>query len=300
MFGIYFGKYLMEQGKITESDYREMIEICKDSKVQMGLLAVENGLMTEQQANEVNHLQQKEDKRFGDIAISMGYLTEEDLEDLLDRQGDPYLLFVQALIEKKLLTMDEIREELSAYRKDRNLTSLDLESIKTGDVDRIVPIFIKNKEMPEHFRNYFLLTSRNIVRFVDRFFRMEKVEKVDAFEVPCIIISPVIGDLPFYTMISGDEEGIRALAIGFVKTAFGNLDMVPDIMDAAKEFLNCNNGLFLGELSETVPNTNLDFPIIKEKKTEISAQCLYRMPVFVSDKEVNVFICDETFQMQEK
>ena len=69
MFGIYFGKYLMDQGIITGKQYSDLVENTKNSKVQMGLLAIETGLMTEEQTKEVNLLQQQEDKRFGDIAV---------------------------------------------------------------------------------------------------------------------------------------------------------------------------------------------------------------------------------------
>lgn len=300
MFGIYFGKYLMEEGIIGNDEYEELIEKTKNSKVQMGLLAVEMGLMTEDQTYEVNQLQQKKDKRFGDIAVERGYLTEEDVADLLDRQGDPYLLFIQALVEGELLTLDEIREELVVYRKQRGLSALDLEALKTGDVDRITPVFIKDASLPSYFRNYIMLTSRNFVRFVDRFVRMDKMEQIDEITVPNLALQNIKEKNSFRTMFCGGNESISALANGFARTAFDVFDNVSCTLDATKEFLNCNNGLYLTDLSKSQSRINLDYPIVKDVPVKISADLMYRIPYFISGKELDLILCeDENFTLEE-
>ena len=303
MFGIYFGKYLMEKGIITGQQYNELVEKTKHSKVQMGLLAVETGLMTEEQTREVNLLQQQQDKRFGDIAVEKGYLTEMDVADLLDRQGDSYLLFIQELLENNLLTMDQIRQELISYRKARGLSALDLEAIKTGDVDRIIPIFVKNDEIPQYIKDYILLTSRNIVRFVDRFFRMEKIEQISEFDADLCATQHIIGDYRFYTAICGAEEGIARVAKGFASTSFtpGSADEVVDTLDAANEFLNCNNGLFVTGLSDGGVNVRVESPIMKKNHTILHAnEHMYKVPLFIEDTDVELIVCyDESWSIEE-
>ena len=304
MFGIYFGKYLMDKGIISRRQYNELVDNTKNSKVQMGLLAIETGLMTEEQTREVNLLQQQQDKRFGDIAVEKGYLTEMDVSDLLDRQGDSYLLFIQALLENNLLTMDKIREELIAYRKEKNLSALDLEAIKTGDADRIIPIFVKNDDIPSYIRDYILLTSRNIVRFVDRFFRMEKLEKITEYDAVLSATQHIVGDYRFYTVLCGEEEGIAKVARGFASTSFtsDSASEVIDTLDAANEFLNCNNGLFVTGLSENGVNTILESPIMKKNHTILHAnEHMYKVPLFIEDEPVNLIVCyDENFGMDAK
>ena len=292
MFGIYFGKYLMDEKIINLGQYNDLIERTKNSKVQMGLLAIEMGLMTEDQADEVNQIQQVEDKRFGDIAIEQGYLTEDDVVDLLEKQGDPYLLFIQALVEGDLLSIEEIREEMINYRKTKELTLSDLEALKTGDVDRITPIFIKNMDMPDQFRNYVMLTSRNIVRFVDRFFRMDHIEKVDEITVSNIAVQRISEGYPCYTAFAGSDASISALAHGFARTAFKVDDVITCTLDATKEFLNCNNGLFLTELSKSQNRINLEYPIIRDKKLKITAKDdLFRIPYYISGYELDLILC---------
>lgn len=305
MFGIYFGKYLMDQGIITGKQYSDLVENTKNSKVQMGLLAIETGLMTEEQTKEVNLLQQQEDKRFGDIAVEKGYLMDADVTDLLDRQGDSYLLFIQALLENNLLTMDQIREELINYRKAKGLTTLDLEAIKTGDVDRIIPIFLKNDEIPTYIKNYILLTSRNIVRFVDRFFRMEKIERITEYDAPHCATQHIVGEYRFYTALCGEEEGISQVARGFASTSFTaeSADEVVDTLDAANEFMNCNNGLFATGLSERNINLIVESPVMKQNHTIIHAnEHMYKVPLFVEDHAIDLIVCfdDDSFTIEDE
>lgn len=304
MFGIYFGKYLMDKGLVTKEQYSDLIENTKNSKVQMGLLAVETGLMTEEQTREVNLLQQMQDKRFGDIAIEKGYLTEADVTDLLDRQGDTYLLFIQALLENNIMTMDKIREEIISYRRDKGLSALDLEAIKTGDVDRIIPVFVKNDDIPAYIKEYILLSSRNIVRFVDRFFRMDKIEKINEYDAVLCATQHIIGERSFYTALSGDEEGIAKVARGFASTSFtsDSANEVVDTLDAANEFLNCNNGLFVTGMSDSGVNVRVESPIMKKNHTIIHAnEHMYKVPLFIEDESVDLIVCyDESWRVEEK
>ena len=64
------------------------------------------------------------------------------LRSLLKKQGDEYLLFVQALVEKGILSLEQIQKEINAYKKSGRFTALDIEAIKSGDIDKIVPVFV--------------------------------------------------------------------------------------------------------------------------------------------------------------
>ena len=293
MFGVYFGKYLTEKGIITRDDYKKLYETTKNSRVKLGLLGVESGLLTQEQADEVNLLQQQQDKRFGDIAVEKGYLTEEDVSDLLDRQGDPYLLYIQALTEGGYLTLDEIQKELISYRKDRHITTFDLEAIKTGDIDRIVPVFLKSDEIPDFIKEYIALTARNFVRFVDRFFRMGHIDKITEYTAVRFASQHLSGEHRFYSALCGAQEGIDELATKFAHTSFSvTVTDGIDSLDAANEFLNVNNGLFSTSLGATGANIVLESPQKRYDKTVIrSGDLMYLVPFFVEDKQIDLIIC---------
>ena len=95
MFNQLFGKYLVEQGVVTGDELNEIFEKQNAERVRLGTIAVAEGLMDEKQVEEVNHLQVQMDKRFGDIAVEQGYLTEAQGGELLSKQGDAYMKFIQ-------------------------------------------------------------------------------------------------------------------------------------------------------------------------------------------------------------
>ena len=293
MFGVYFGKYLMDEGIIPEEYYYGLLEATKNSKVKMGLLAVEAGLMTQEEAAEVNLLQQQQDKKFGDIAIEKGYLTEDDVAGLLDEQGDSYLLYVQAVMESGLMDLDGFKEHLSAYKKAKHLNNMDLDAIKSGDVDRIVPVFMKDGSIPVQVKEYVYLTSRNIVRFVDRFFRMDKIEKLTRYEAECIAAQSLRGDSSYLTAFAGTREGLKALADGFVENiSLGVNDLSYDIMDVSAELLNVNNGLYITTLSNNNIKEVSNSPIMKENGAKItSIGEIYKIPLFIEGTPIDLIIC---------
>ena len=293
MFGVYFGKYLMDEGIIPEEYYYGLNEATRNTKVKMGLLAVESGLMTVEQAEEVNQLQHQEDKRFGDIAIEKGYLTEDDVADLLDGQGDSYLLYIQEIIESGIMDLDSIKEHLQAYRKSMKLTPMDLEAIKSGDVDRIVPVFMKDKSIPMQVKEYVYLTARNIVRFVDRFFRMDKAEIVTEYKSNYMAAQSIKGDSNYLIALSGPKESIKKIADGFASTLSGDAEgLTYDVLDAACEFLNINNGLYLTALSENDIDAVTESPIEKKEETTITAMGdIYRIPLYIDGSPLDLVVC---------
>ncbi len=293
MFGVYFGKYLEEKGILTNEQYNSILSDNKNSKVKLGLLAIESGFMTKDQAEEVNMLQQMQDRRFGDIAVEKGYLTDEQVGILLKKQGDEYLLFVQALVENDILTLEEIQKELNCYKKSERFTAWEIEAIKSGDVDKIVPVFLKDCDVSPMIKDYVALVARNHVRFINSHFRIEKVEKLNEYTTPFMAAQELDGDYRLFTGFCGTGEGIKEIAQAFAKEEFDAVDM--DVLDAACEFLNCNNGLYATKLSNEEVELDMLPPIMKDSMTTICTEGnMYRVPFYVKDKRVDLIICIES------
>ena len=283
----------MERGAITEEHYEGLLEAARNSKLKMGFLAVEEGMMTVEQAEEINRLQQQEDKRFGDLAIEKGYLTEENVSDLLDIQGDSYLLFVQTLIESGLMGMDEIQEYLADFRKENNFSVRELEDFKTGDVDRIVPIIIKDNAMSKEVRDYICLTSRLLVRFIDRFFRMEKPERVNEYIADNIAYQTIHGDKQYFTAFCGSIEELDTIGWGFMSGLLPPGESISyDVLDVAGEYLNVNNGIYVTGLDKEGINERSDFPVMRDAPTKITSTGeMYRVPLFIEGMLVDLIVC---------
>ena len=110
--------------------------------MKLGLIAVAEKLMTTEQADEVNNLQAIRDRRFGDIAVEKGYLTEAQVGSLLKKQGNIYMIFVQNLIDKGLMTLEQVDEALKSYQDQQGFTHSDMDDLVSGDVDRTVRLFL--------------------------------------------------------------------------------------------------------------------------------------------------------------
>lgn len=293
MFGVYFGKYLQNQGVLTEVQLNELLEENRTSRLKMGFLAVEQGYMTVAQADEVNMLQQMQDKRFGDIAVEKGYLTNGQVDELLKKQGDAYLLFVQALIEHEYMDLEQIQKELNAYKKAERLTALDLDAIKSCDIDQIVQVFTKEPAIPPVVKDFIALTARNLIRFVDNNLRIDKVERMNDYAADYIASQIMDGDYKLFTAFAGDGQGIKVIGEAYGKEEFEKID--EDVLDACCEFLNCNNGLFATKLS--YEDTDLDMlpPAMYLEKTSVKSDGnVFRVPFTVQGKSVDLIICIET------
>ena len=176
MFSQFFGNYLLNKQKITNEQLISCMEYMRANRVKLGLIAESEGLLTRKQADELNHLQMQSDKRFGDLAVEKGYLTEADISHLLQLQGNPYLIFVQALEENHVMNREEIQKNLEAFQKEEGLTNSAIDAIKYGDFERLLPTFVTtdNKAVLDMMG----LVLRNIVRFVSSYIRIEEAKKV--------------------------------------------------------------------------------------------------------------------------
>lgn len=291
MFGVYFGKYLQDIGVLTEEQYEDIIETSRHARVKMGLLAVSEGYMTEAQAEEVNRLQAMQDARFGDIAIGKGYLTEEQVSSLLKKQGDSYLLCVQTLVEKKLLTLEEIQKHLNHYKRSERYTSLDIDALKSSDVDRIIQIYLRDTSVPTVVKDYVALLARNIIRFVDNKVRFERISRCNTFTSKAIASQCFSGDYELFIGICGDAN----LQIGsaYAKEEFEKID--EDCLDSVCELINVCNGLFASKLSQEDIQIDMLPPNMYTEVTTVSSDgMMFSLPCFVKGQRADIVICMET------
>ena len=291
MFGVYFGKYLQDIGVLTNEQYNEIVESSRTARVKMGLLAVNEGFMSTAQAEEVNQLQAQQDARFGDIAVSKGYLTEEQVSALLKKQGDSYLLFVQALVERKLLSLEEIQRHLNQYKKSERFTALDLDAIKSSDIDKIIPIFVKDSQVPTVVKDYVALLARDMVRFIDNKVRVDRIERVHTYTDKFIASQCFTGDYELFIGICGD--GNKPIGEAFAKEEFDRLD--EDCLDSVCEFINVCNGLFASKLSQEEVKIDMLPPEMFTEITTISSEgMMFLLPCFMKGERADIVICMET------
>jgi len=291
MFGVYFGRFLLESGTLSKAQYDDIIAVNRTARLKLGVIAVAEGFMTEKQADEVNQIQVMEDRRFGDIAISKGYITDEQLGIILKKQGDSYLLFVNALKDRGIMTDEEIANSLVRFKKVNGFTDFEMEAIKSGDINRIVPIFTANRDCPVEVRDYIALMARNVVRFIDNKVRFGYLEKINSYTAEAISIQELAGDYNFLVGIGcdGDKEGLRIAGSIYGRWDFDTVD--EDVLDAVCEFINVSNGLFAREEGDNGVVIDMLPPVMHAEKTVVSSEGVYyKIPFYLSDNKLDIII----------
>ena len=293
MFGIYFGKYLEEKGVITEDQYIEILEELTLARLRLGTMAVLKGIMSEAQADEVNQLQKLQDRRFGDIAIEKGYLTDEQVGVLLKLQGDQYLLCIQVLTDRNLLSLEQIQKHIQAYKREGQFSALELDALKSGDLDRIIPIFTREASIPPVMRDYMALMARNVVRFISGDLRLEPAQRINDYRSDYMAAQVMNGEFKLLVGIAGDSSAFLRAASIFGQERFTEIN--EDSLDSMCEFINCSNGLYASRMSEDDVELELSPPEMYKREVRLWTDGpMYLIPMYISDRRLDLVICLES------
>ena len=286
MFGLYFGNYLVEKNKISWSQFEDSIMQRQKTRVKLGLIAVAEKLLTTKQAEEINEIQKRMDRRFGDIAIEKGYLLDEEVTYLLNMQGNSYLQFVQVLTEKNILTLGQIETYLQEYKLDNDFSDSDIDALKSGDIDRIIPVFI-DVDVP-FAGECISLTLRNIVRFISNNIVIKNEYKVKEYSFGSFAAQRMIGDKDILVGFACKNEELLQIASPFAKETFTALD--EDSIDSVCEFINCINGLYASKLSHEDIHIDMTPPLYYTNKTITSDQDICVVPIMINGEHVDLLV----------
>ena len=287
MFANIFGNYLVKKKIITDDEYISIKNEFNRTRVKLGLIAVSEKLMTNEQADEVNLKQQQFDRKFGDIAISMGYLTDVQVERLLALQGNEYMRFCQAAVDKEILTLEQIEGALDYFKKENGFTFADIEAIKSGDIDRTLPLFLP--AMPEGPAvDLLALTFRCINRLASDDISIKRGYTTSNFRTGAVAMQEIIGDYNVSMGFSGDDKGILAIAEAFAKQFFDAVDI--NALDSVGEFINICNGLFTTQMSKEGMELNLMPPTLSKDPIELSGSSIVIIPIFINQQPLDWII----------
>ena len=287
MFANIFGNYLVRKKIISEDEFVRIKMTLYKTRVKLGLIAVSEGLITEKQADEVNRKHQVMDRKFGDIAISLGYLTPVQVERLMALQGNQYMCFCQSAIDNEIMTLEQIEGAMDYFKKENGFTFADMESIKSGDVDRVLPLFLP--EIPEGpYRELLAVTFRCINRLASDDISLKRGYTTSNYQSGAIAMQEVIGDYNVINGFSGDDKGILAIAEAFAKEFFETVDI--NALDAVGEFVNISDGLFASAMSKEGMELNLLPPVLSAEPMEINGSLVIVIPIFINQQPLDWII----------
>ena len=291
MYTQFFGNYLLEKDIITTEQLLDALQEQSKVHLKLGTLAIHEGYMTAGEVDNIIIMQTHQDKKFGELAIEEGYLTEEQVGKLLKKQGDSYLLFVQALVERGLLTLEDIQNHLNHYKKSERYTALEIDALKSSDIDKIIQIFLKDNQVPMVVKDYLALLARNMVRFIDNKVRFERIERIHTYTSRYIASQCFTGDYNLFIGIC--NSGTKPIASEFAKEEFDVID--EDSLDAVCEFINVCNGLFASK--ESLEGVHIDMlpPEMYTDITTISSEgMMFVLPCYVHGERADIVVCMET------
>lgn len=288
MISYLLGNYLVEEGIMTKEQLAHVISEQEKIRVKLGLIAVSEGMLTLDQADTINRLQQTMDKRFGDIAVEKGYLTDAQVGSLLKMQGNAYLTFAQTLVDEGIVTMDKIQLVLRSYQVENGFTNTELEAIKSGEIDKIIPLFLPKGA--EEYEEVVTVALKMIVRCIDR----HAYPMCGALTNKADLVKPVSqvleGTENWKVCFADAEGGLCRLASGFAKEEFSVVD--EDVQDAVGELLNCISGVFATAKSNKGVTLELMPPEMGDD-APVSGTDILIMPFGIGDTTVNFVVTNK-------
>lgn len=287
MFDRIFANYLVECGKIKEQDLNSIFANQESKRVRLGVIAVAEKLMTIEQVEEVNQLQAILDKRFGDIAVEKGYLNDEQVSRLLVLQGNAYLALIQSIVDGGYLTMEEIEELLSRFQSENNMTSSNIDDLKSCDVDRIISIYLYSQT--DFMKELAGVIIRTFTRLVDYHAFIGKPSELKEYPYKVLCAQGIEGDHKILTALSGEVNP----ALCNTAIAFAGADNVvcdEDVIDALCEFVNCVNGLFASEMSNRSIDIDMDAPIGQSEPGNLKSDKILSVPLVVCGNKIDLLL----------
>lgn len=290
MFTQYFGQYLLNKSYLTPQQLHEGLELQKETRLKLGVLAVNAGYMTADQADEVNESQKKVDKRFGELAVDMGYLTDEQVEELLSSQKFGHLLLGQALVDKGYMTLQEFEKAINEYKKDYSISDQEFEALQRDDVEEMINTLIKIEGSKDEklLKSYLGLFARNLIRFIDTETVVTEVTKLEEYQCKFAAKQNIHGEaVDLSTYIEAEEDSFVKFASKFAEEELTSVDEMVEA--SVGEFLNLHNGIFLVNMSNT--GTELELTP-QENHRNISVKNIYKIGIDLSFGRINLLISE--------
>jgi len=288
MISYLLGNYLVEEGFMTKEQLAHVVDVQEKIRVKLGLIAVSEGMLTLDQADAINRLQQVMDKRFGDIAVEKGYLTEAQVSSLLKMQGNAFLTFAQTLVDEDIISMDKIQLVMRSYQVENGFTNTELEAIKSGDIEKIVPLYLP--QGAEEYEEIVTVALKTIVRCIDRHAYPVAGTLVNKADLVKPVSQELTGTENWKVGFADEKDGLCRLASGFAKEEFTTVD--GDVQDAVGELLNCISGLFATAQSNKGVTLELMPPELGEDSS-VAGRDILVIPFGIGNTTVNFVVTNK-------
>ena len=226
------------------------------------------------------------DKRFGDICVEKGYLSEQQVSHLLRLQGNTYLVFLQTLIDKEYVTMQEYDTLYEEFQREYGYTMTQMDALKSCDIDRILNVYIEIDYEKCHTLLGMLL--RTAARLIDYHIYIEPPKTVTSISLPLLSTQMLHGDFSIFSAIGGNEEAFRKASIAFAGESL--IEEKEDSLDAMCEFLHCVNVLYASTLSNQHADIDMLPPEYYNEETTLEASEIFVVSMYVCGEKLDYIL----------
>lgn len=270
-----FGNYLIENEKITDEQLSELLPVTKGFKAELETVAVISKALSSSMAQELLGQIDKENEHFGEAAVEAGYLTDEKLEQLFIYQSNAFMRFVQSLLDKGLLSLDQINPLLDDFQQLGGYNAAQLNSLIHDDLAQCVNIFVPLKT--ERLKELILTLVQTMRRLIDCDMYLEKAYTARSFQLDKYAGQAIFGDMRVKVYISAPGDGLLGIANHFTGDRYETV--TEDALDNVSEFINCANGLFATNMSYDDVSVDMSSPEYSLEGPFLSNERLYIIPV---------------------
>lgn len=270
-----FGNYLVEKQKITKEQLNDLLPVENDFKAEVETIAVINKVLTAAIVHELLAQIDKDNDRFGEAAIDAGYLTDEKLDQILTYQSNVFMKFIQSLLNKGLLRLEQVNPLLDDFQQLCGYNDAQMSSLIHDDLEQSINIFVPLKSA--RLKELTITLVQTIRRLIDRDMYLDKAYTARSLQLDKYACQMIAGDMHIKVYISAPDNGLLAIANYFTGDTYETVD--EDALDNVGEFINCVNGLFATNLSYDDVSVDMNSPEYSLDGPYISNEKLYVIPI---------------------
>ena len=285
------GKYLIERGILSRGQMMILHKERKRLRARLSLVAISEGFLAAEEAQaleeEIVEKGPLSDRAFADAALEKGYLSKGQVRSLASKQGDSYLCFVQALEKMNIIDIVRLEAVVSEFPLISNAVQLD--DLKSNDVNRIIPLFIPPEA--SKYINAAVCAVRYLESKVDsNIYPYQKASLSGIFPdvEACLnsganslrgVFQCAKGEREYtYGLVAFDQE-LAGIATSYLHELKGDAD--DEVLDVLCEILNKISCAYATELSQDSILVDLMPAQAYDKISTISAEEMLILPLSI-------------------
>lgn len=270
-----FGNFLVQKQRITQNQLDDLLPVSKELKAEVETIAIINKVLAPSTVQELLSKFDKSEERFGEVAIDAGYLTDDKLDMMLTYQSNTFMKFIQSLINKHLLTIEQINPFLDEFQQLGGYSDTQMSALIHDDLEQCISIFVPLKSM--QLKELTLTLVQTIRRLIDRDMYLDKAYTARSLQLDKYASQAIIGDIRIKVYISAPDNGLLGIANYFTGDTYEAVN--EDALDNVGEFINCVNGLFATNLSYSDIEIDMNSPEYSSDGPFISNEKLFVIPI---------------------